>query len=354
MTKILFLYTELADYFMNCLRELNSPEVEIHLVRWPVKKEAPFQFEIPEDIKVYNREDHVNLTLLELAENINPDLIFCSGWMDKGYVEVCKNFSEKIPTVTGMDNKWTGGLKQQMARVASKFTLRTYFSHIWVPGAPQEEYAQKLGFKSEYILKGFYTANTDYFNSLYLNNLPSKKENYPKRFIYMGRYVEFKGVFDMWQAFIELHEEQPNEWELWCLGTGDDWDKRIMHPKIKHIGFVQPSELHKYLREAGVFILPSHKEPWGVVVHEMAAAGFPLLCSNTIGAATAFLEEGKNGYFFKPGNKEEIKGKMKRMMLLQEKELLEMGKYSHQLGQKITPQKWLNEISRLLNEKEKN
>ena len=344
MKKVLILYTELADYMVACIKELNNSSVEIHLVRWPSKGEAPFKFTIPSGITVYEREEFSTRAMKEVAVKIQPDLILCSGWMDKGYVAVCRKFYGKIPTVSGMDNHWKGSLKQQVARIVSPFTLKRIFSHIWVPGAPQEKYASKLGFRKNKILRGFYCANTPYFNGFYNAYSSVKKVNLPKRFLYVGRYVEFKGIFDMWKAFTELQQEKQNDWELWCLGTGDDWDKRIMHPKIKHIGFVQPAELGNYLKQTGVFLLPSHKEPWGVVVHEMVAAGFPLLCSNTIGAATAFLEQGKNGFLFEAGNKNDIKKKMKKVMNLQDEQLFEMGEYSHFLGQKLTPEKWAKEI----------
>jgi glycosyltransferase involved in cell wall biosynthesis len=45
--------------------------------------------------------------------------------------------------------------------------------------------------------------------------------------------------------------------------------------------------------------MPSKKEPWGVVLHEMAIAGLPLLASENVGAASAFLREGENGKVFK-------------------------------------------------------
>lgn len=348
MKKLLFLYTELADYIVGCLRELKSPEIEIHLVRWPIKSEAPFNFNIPEGIFLYERQDFKNDELVSLAKMIMPDLIFSSGWVDKGYVAVCKYFYGKIPTITGMDNHWTGSRRQKVARLTSIFTIRSYFSHMWVPGQPQEVYARKLGFNDSQILQGFYCANTTYFNAIYNNHLSIKKINFPKKFLYVGRYVEFKGIFDLWNAFVELQKEEPNDWELWCLGTGDEWENRMLHPKIKHAGFVQPSEMVNFLRQTGVFILPSHREPWGVVVQEMAAAGFPLVCSNTTGAASKFLEEGRNGFIFEAGDKEALKNQMKKVMEMDQKQLVEMGQHSHDLAQQITPKKWVKEISFLL------
>jgi len=40
-------------------------------------------------------------------------------------------------------------------------------------------------------------------------------------------------------------------------------------------GFVQPSDLPNIFAQAGVFILPSRYEPWGVVIGEALASGLP-------------------------------------------------------------------------------
>ena len=41
--KFVFLYTEIAEYFLACCKEL-SKHGQIHIIRWPINKEAPFQF----------------------------------------------------------------------------------------------------------------------------------------------------------------------------------------------------------------------------------------------------------------------------------------------------------------------
>ena len=337
--KIIFLYTELADYFVASVKELvKSYEVKVHIVRWPLKAEAPFSFRFSENIVVYERNEMHNHSLLQLVEGINPDVIISSGWMDKGYVGVCKRFKGRIPVVASMDNHWHGGMKQQLARILSPFTLRRYFDYLWVPGAPQVVYAKKLGFRDDQIFTGYYTADIALFEKVYQQKKKMGKGR--KRFIYVGRYVKHKGIFDMWDAFLELKEEMGHEWELVCLGAGQEWPNRREHPAIQHKGFVQPTEMQNYLAEAGVFVLPSHFEPWGVVVHEMAAAGFPLLCSRQVGAASLFLEEGKNGFYFEAANKESLKAAMLKVMKCKEEELKKMGVYSYQLSKTISPELW--------------
>ncbi|HEY4651526.1 MAG TPA: glycosyltransferase family 4 protein [Pontibacter sp.] len=348
-TRILFLYTELAGYFLSCIKALTEEHVvEVHLVRWPVNSEAPFQFAIPDGVRVYEKQVYSREQLVELSHTINPALVFCSGWMDKEYLAVVRSFKKQIPVLVGMDNHWQGTLKQQLARVVAPFTLQRLFTHAFVAGAPQKAYALKLGFKDQLILQGYYSADVPYFHAVYRQASAVKGSVFPKRFIYVGRYVPQKGITDLWQAFIQLQEEQPNEWELWCLGTGPLEATAAQHPKIRHIGFVQPADLPQFISQTGVFVLPSHFEPWGVVVHEFAAAGFPLLCSDAVGAATAFLKDGVNGYSFKAGDVGALKCAIQHVVSLSEQELQQMGEKSAASALQNTPSIWAEKLMGLL------
>ena len=333
----------MVGYFLACIDTLAAnKDVEIYVVHWPVNKEAPFDFLFSQGLHIYDKQKYSSNELSDLVKNINPDLIYCSGWIDKDYVRICKSFHRKIPVILGLDNQWKGTIKQYLASMVSRFTLQKYFSHCWVPGQLQQEYAERLGFEKNKIFTGFYSADFNYFNNLYSQNLPSKKKNFPKRFIYVGRYYSFKGITDLWENFIDLLETFPNDWELWCFGTGDI--KPVIHPQIKHFGFVQPVDMATYIADTGVFVLPSYFEPWGVVVHEFAAAGFPVICSSEVGAISAFVENNVNGYIFEPGNKEELKLSLKKIMLHSEAELLKMGDISASKASLITPEKWADTL----------
>ena len=313
-------------------------------MKWPVNSEAPFNFSFEGNVVFYEREKYTKETLLELAHEISPDLIYCSGWIDKDYLKVCKKYRRSIPVIVGFDNQWTGSSKQWLAVASKSFVISPYFSHAWVPGDKQVEYAKKLGFPEDKILKGFYAADFDFFHNLYLKNSASKKAHFPKRFIYVGRYVEHKGIKDLWQAFVELQQEQPNSWELWCVGVGPLAEQVVQHPKIKHFGFVQPEEMQKLIAETGVFVLPSHFEPWGVVVHEFAAAGFPLICSDKVGANSAFLQDTINGYIFNSGDVMMLKNSLRKMMNKSDDELYAMGEHSVDKAREITPGGWAEMI----------
>lgn len=349
--KALFLYTELAEYILSCINQLlKKGNYEIHIIRWPVNNEAPFNFSFGDQIKIYNRREYSPTGLQQLASEISPDIIYCSGWKDKGYLTVCKKFRGKIPVIVGFDNKWTGGFKQQLAAALSKITIHSYFSHCWIPGSPQVEFAHRLGFRPDKILTGFYSCDYDLFNDLFEENKEEKKKKFPHRFIFAGRYYAFKGVQHLWDAFSELDKEIHSDWELWCLGTGDLVP--AVHHKIKHFGFIQPREIKKYIQETGVFVLPSTFEPWGVAVHEFAAAGFPLICSNEVGAASAFLREDENGFSFMAGSKAHLKEALRKIQNMSDNQLYQMGVRSSELASQITPEKWANTFVSILDQKQ--
>jgi glycosyltransferase involved in cell wall biosynthesis len=337
--RLLFLYSELADYFIACLKKLaDMYEVEVHVIHWPINKEAPFAFNYPTNIQFYQKDRFSKEELSEKIRSLAPDFIYCSGWMDNDYLLDAKKYSGQIPVVIGLDTKWEGSIRQYGATILSRLTIRNIFSHCWVPGTQQKKYALKLGFKEDEIMMGYYSADVDFFSKLAQRTSEIKNKKYPHRFIYVGRYYDFKGITDLWEAFIQWQKETNSDWELWCLGMGDI--PPVQHPKIKHFGFVQPMDLEPYTGQAGVFVMPSRFEPWGVVLHEFAAAGFPLICSDKVGAAEAFLRHGENGYIYPSENVNALKGAIAKAATLSDEKLKEMGNISRQLAAKITPQIW--------------
>ncbi|MCA6365228.1 MAG: glycosyltransferase family 4 protein [Bacteroidetes bacterium] len=338
MKNILFLYTEIAGYTLACLRALTDTGVRVHLVRWPVNQEAPFDFEFGDKLTVYSRRELSNEQLTALAHDVKPDAIVCSGWVDKGYVNVCRTWKRKIPVILAMDNKWTGSLRQQLARLAAPVKVKRNFNRVWVPGTQQYAFARKLGFSPTHIATGFYSADVPVFDALAAAHENEKQQAFPHRFVYTGRYYDFKGLPELWRAFIRLRENGCN-WELWCAGTGNL--PAVQHEGIKHLGFVQPAQLGELMKQTGVFIMPSRTEPWGVVLHEFTAAGFPVICSREVGAASAFVNEGANGYLYTAGNEDELYQLMCNTVMLSDAQLLQMGAQSRILAKQITPQQWV-------------
>ena len=107
-------------------------------------------------------------------------------------------------------------------------------------------------------------------------------------------------------------------------------------------------EMEDYLIDAGVFVLPSLFEPWGVVVQEFAAAGFPMVLSDKIGASEEFLQIGHNGYDFDSSSELDLTKALALIIQLEESVLIKFAKESHKLAQKLNPQIWTDTLLRLL------
>jgi glycosyltransferase involved in cell wall biosynthesis len=123
------------------------------------------------------------------------------------------------------------------------------------------------------------------------------------RFLYCGQLIERKGVDLLLAAFVELVRQYPHA-RLTLVGEGplrQSFEQQVPaehRERIIFTGFKPVDELPKFFGDADVFVLPSRHDGWGVVVHQAAAAGLALICSDTVGAAADLIEVGKNGYTF--------------------------------------------------------
>jgi glycosyltransferase involved in cell wall biosynthesis len=339
--KLLVLYEELAGYTIACLKYMVlKKNAEVHVIRKKINTEAPFQFDTSFGAKFYQREDYSDIEIVDLAIEINPDIIFCGGWMFPPYLKISKKFFGKIPTVVAFDNWWTGNFKQQLARIISPFYFKRLFSHCFVPGLHQKEYAVKLGYKPKQVYLGFYCCDYHFFCAEEEKERQNKKSNFPRKFLFVGRYIAEKGIEHLWTSFLEAKKNTNSNWELWCLGTGPI--EPMQADGIKHFGFVQPNEMGRFLADTGVFVLPSVFEPWGVVVHEMACAGFPIIATNAVGAASEFVVHGENGFLLDAGNPLALQHSMEKIMTMDDQALLTMGEKSKSMAERITPEKWCN------------
>ena len=334
--KILYLYAEVMGYTLATIRELKLRyNAEIHVVHWDARKLTPFEHGI-DYARFYARSTLSLGSLKKLALQIQPDLVVVSGWVDKEYMRVARLQRKRgIPVVVGFDDQWFGTPRQRIASLFN-FALRRYFSHAWVSGPYQFEYASRFGFRKDEIIFNLLSADLVLFNEVYEKSKVQKKNQYPHRFLFAGRFEKVKGLDLLIEAWNALGSERL-DWELHFIGNGSMALYLKDQPGITVHNFMQPERLRDEIPITGCFVLPSRSEPWGVVLHEFTAAGLPILCSDCCGAATNFLIDGLNGYRFKTNDSQSLGQQMRRIIRLDDSELYRMSLYSHQLGQHITP-----------------
>lgn len=333
--RILFLYSEIMGYTEALLAALKkNHNASIKLVHWDHKKVSDYRLVVSgNDIISRSNIDLTNL--INLIDQYNPDLIYVSGWMDKLYLKGVKYAKKKgIKVVAGLDTPWTNSVKQNIASIFLRSYWKAHFDYFWVPGSSQALYAEKLGF-AKMILKNLYSADVSTFQKAWNGR---KKDRYPHRLLFVGRLIPLKGIEDLIEAFLSLTPGERSDWELVIVGNGP-LEKQIPDDhSIRYLGFLEPQMLAHQMIDSGAFCLPSHWEPWGVVIHEAAAAGLPMILSDSCGAAETFLVEGENGFSFKSGEKGQLKTKLIQLFNLSDDALLEMGSKSHALSDGIRPE----------------
>ncbi len=334
--KVVILYSTLVHFVTGMIRAMKQcgKVIDIDVVSWDKKNINSTQYVIEEvaGVRFHARSSMTDETLLSLLHSKNPDIIYISGWVDKGYLWAVRRYRAKgniFQVVCGIDDQWKGTLRQRLGQIYFRLFYRNIFDFMWVSGKPQYHYAQRFGYNHERIISNLLSADTAVFN---------KKSNVTKRFIFVGRFVPVKGIDLLLDAYDSLPEEIKSEWPLVLIGDGG-LRKEIEKRKSKYTmvkPFLQPMALLEELMHGGVACVPSNKEQWGVVIHEMALLGYPLILSSACGAATEFLISEYNGFLFRRGDVGSLRDALLRISSLSSEELDAFSLRSHLLGQRIT------------------
>jgi glycosyltransferase involved in cell wall biosynthesis len=336
--KILYLYEEVMGYTMATLRSLVARHAEIHVVHWDHRKLTPYRPPLLREIHTYPRSALSTGDMQRVAARLAPDITVVSGWTDRGYLRVARALrSRDASVVVALDGHWRGGPRQRIASLlGSAGFFRRYYSHAWVTGAYQFEYARRLGFDKNRIIFDLYSADVALFLRAFDEGLAPKARRYPHRFLFIGRLEPIKGLDTLREAWRLLGDGR-RDWDLHLIGNGSLRSDLEGCDGIVVREFLQPPDLAREVADFGCFLLPSRSEPWGVVVHECAAAGLPLILSDVVGAGTTFLIPGMNGYRFRAEDPRDLAAQMARIIAATDEELVAMSTQSHRISQRITP-----------------
>jgi glycosyltransferase involved in cell wall biosynthesis len=130
----------------------------------------------------------------------------------------------------------------------------------------------------------------------------------PRFFLFVGRLVPEKGVFDLLEAYGKLTPELRTLVSLVLVGEGiarEEVTRRAMQiapGQVRCAGFVQRDQLAGYYALAESFVFPSHSDTWGLVVNEAMACGLPVISSDAAGCVADLIEDNWNGRVVRRGD----------------------------------------------------
>jgi glycosyltransferase involved in cell wall biosynthesis len=219
--------------------------------------------------------------------------------------------------------------------------LKAKFMHrcsaFVVPGKSSFEYVMRYGVPEERIFIAPNAVDNRFFNeraeAVRGDAAPHRRMmRLPSRFfLFVGRLVRDKGVFDLLRAYGALAPQLRAEIGLVFVGDGADrlelerQAKAIAPGTVFFPGFAQREELANYYALAEIFVFPTHTDPWGLVVNEAMACGLPIVSTGVAGCVPDLVEDHWNGRV--------VPVKDSRQLALAMADLANDGKLRLQMGQ---------------------
>ncbi len=186
-----------------------------------------------------------------------------------------------------------GVIRRMLARSADGFLA---------VGAGGAAYVRSLGADPAKVFQIAYT--TDMRPFLQIN--AARTEQAARRLLYAGQLVQRKGLEPFLRVVSRWAAANP-ERQIEFVIAGDGPLAQVLRStatpenvKLLFRGALQYEELPSVYNEAGIFVLPTLADTWGVVVNEALASAVPVMGSVYSQAVNEMVEDGKTGWTFRP------------------------------------------------------
>jgi glycosyltransferase involved in cell wall biosynthesis len=344
--RVLILWSHVPHYLAACIRVLLADyRAQVLLVvqrtdeqsnHAPLQAFAGFQY-----VALCDAGDSSPPALLGRVRDFRPDVVVagCSRWGVLTRLAKAAGMSG-ARVLWATDHYWCGSWRDY----ANAFCCRLGLAHrfwdgVWVPGSLGRVYARKLGFEDHRIFEGLYTCDTELFRRVGTERFEAgPARSWPRVFLFIGQYVQRKNLATLLHAYSLYRGSVSQPWELWCAGRGPFQELLRDQEGVRDCGYRDASGCAELMSRAGALILPSWVDHWGVVIHEAACAGLPILASRTCAAAVHLVRDGYNGFTFAPRDAPTLCRLMQ--LLSDERQAARMGQNSLRMSYQFDPSLW--------------
>jgi glycosyltransferase involved in cell wall biosynthesis len=140
--------------------------------------------------------------------------------------------------------------------------------------------------------------------------------------LFSGKLISRKGVDLLLYSIKSLPSSLREKVVIVFVGSGELLEKlKVLaqqEPKVRvqFVGFKNQKQLSPYFHAADMLVLPSHYDPWGLVVNEALHHGIPCVVSQTVGCAKDLITPGVTGEVFATGSACELASALRRALEL--------------------------------------
>lgn len=356
------LFNALARHVGVDLHVIFLAETDPELRQWRVyKEEIKFSYEVlPSWRKRIGRYNCLlNRGVGSALSAADPDVIVCGGY---NYVASWQALlwarTHNVPFLLWSESNLPDLRRGHPLVEFLKKEFLSRCSGFIVPGQSAREYLRAHKIKDDVI----YTAPNAVDNDLFANAAVAVRQDPTSRqklglpnryFLFVGRLVPEKGVFDLMSAYARLDAKVRREVGLVFVGDGasrqqlEQQASSISPGVIKFASFVQRDQLAAYYALADMLILPTHSDPWGLVVNEAMACSLAVILSHVAGCAADLVKKNWNGMLVPPRDVPSLAGAMQS--LADQPELCRaMGAQSKQHISYHSPAAWSAGIARAM------
>ncbi len=357
------LFNALAQHAEVDLQVIFLAETDPHLRQWQIpKEEIEFSYRVlPSWRRRVGRFNALlNHGVGRALADAAPDVILCGGY---NYVASWQSLlwarAHHIPFFL-----WSESNEQDLRRgLALVEFLKTRFlrkcSGFVVPGRSAMEYLRVHKVDEDAVFVAPNAVDNDFFAWAAAATRQDaarwrRELVLPERyFLFVGRLVREKGVFELLSAYVKLDESMRRQVGLVFVGEGAVREQlelqaaSVAPGMIRFAGFAQREQLASYYALAEMAILPTYTDPWGLVVNEAMACGLPVIVSQIAGCAADLVKENWNGLLVAPRDVAGLTSAMRR--LADQPDLrARMGANSMQHIAHYSPREWSAGVARMV------
>lgn len=256
-----------------------------------------------------------------------PQILAIPGWdAPASLIALAWAVETGTPTVLMSDSQQHDESRWWWKEVVKTRVVRLHGAGF-VAGRRQAAYLEALGMSRDRVVLGVDAIDNEHFAAGAAAAVRDERRVRERLllpaqyFLSACRFVTEKNVQTLIRAYARYRARVGSRaWSLVLVGDGPLMPA-IMRLRaelgvtdaVHLMGFRQYDELPAFYGLAGVFVLASTREPWGLVVNEAMAAGLPVLVSGRCGCAHELVAEGRNGFLLDPLDADALAAQLERL-----------------------------------------
>jgi 1,2-diacylglycerol 3-alpha-glucosyltransferase len=327
-------FNALANHAEIDLKVIFLAETDPALRQWHVyKDEISFSYEVLPSWRWRGKGSNflLNTEVSASLKKFSPEVIICGGY---NYVASWQALMwarrRRVRFVLWSESNAHDARANRLPVEFLKAYFRERCDGFVVPGKSAFEYLRMLEASADRI----FTAPNAVDNAFFAAQAEKMKLQpdalrakfgLPKRFIlFVGRLVAEKGIFDLLHAYAKLEDVLRSE--VGVVFAGDGVSREELAQQAKAIspgvvcfpGFAQREDLAGLYALAEALVLPTHSDPWGLVVNEAMACGLPIIVTDVAGCSADLVEDKWNGYVVPARDPEQLSAAINSLVLYPE------------------------------------